>query len=524
MDRKRIEDLLGRELAQKDHNFLEYNIPREDILSSLRDRSRQFYLIVAPRGSGKSGLLLMLQDELKRLSGASSTVLLKYYEDVQFPETEMPIDTSMQYWIEKILRWIVAEIGTQIEIPETGDEIFAVELAEQLGLRETDFEPAACRSRDASVERLRPVTKRLIDRTGRTFWLLLDEMDDSYSNTPARNHALVGLLQACDAVSKLSDKIVVRLTIRPHIHTYLKTHFDVVQKFRDAELPLHWTETQLRDILVRRILRFDHIKRRVQPELLLDSAPPDRHRANREACQIIGRYFEDFNVGFSADKTSDYRALQTLSLRRPRWMIEFCSLALRNAHDDFASRASFIRAMHEFGDNRIQFLAGEHKAHLPDLTAWVNSLTAARRASFGTSEEFRAIIIQYVVRERAEDLSTQPATPLEQAQALHIAQSLYMLEIVRAHQSVGGKDNHRFYSYTDAPELLASWSTRANMTWEMHETFARALNIIDNRTFRVGGEVRMFGDKRQGSTGATSKRRRGSRGRRRQRGITSTSS
>lgn len=221
MDRKRIEDLLGRELAQKDHNFLEYNIPREDILSSLRDRSRQFYLIVAPRGSGKSGLLLMLQDELKRLSGASSTVLLKYYEDVQFPETEMPIDTSMQYWIEKILRWIVAEIGTQIEIPETGDEIFAVELAEQLGLRETDFEPAACRSRDASVERLRPVTKRLIDRTGRTFWLLLDEMDDSYSNTPARNHALVGLLQACDAVSKLSDKIVVRLTIRPHIHTYL---------------------------------------------------------------------------------------------------------------------------------------------------------------------------------------------------------------------------------------------------------------------------------------------------------------
>lgn len=515
MDRARIEQLLGREFAQRDHNFLEYSVPREDIMANIRDKNRQFFLIVAPRGSGKSGLLLMLQEELRTFSKNSSTIILKYYEDVQFPERTLPIDASLQYWIKKFLIWIIAEIGTQIDIPKTPDEIYAVELAEHLGVRVSDAAIAPRGTLDDSGDRLRAVAKRLLAISKRTFWLLLDEMDDIYSNTTARNHALVGLLQACDAVAKLSSKIVVRLTIRPHIHTYLKTHFDVVQKFRDSELYIYWNEVELRAILVRRIQRFNHVINRLQPEFQFEADPPAKFLANREACSVIGHYFEDFDLGFGAEKTSDYRALQTISLRRPRWMIEFCWLALQNAPDDYASRDSFIRAMHEFGRNRIQFLAGEHQAHLPELTSWVNRLASARKVSFGTSEEFCDIIVEHVIREAAEDLTSKPATPQEKAAALHIAQSLYMLEIVRAHQFVGGKDNHRFYTYADAPELLETWSTRANMTWQMHETFARALNIIDNHTFRVGGEIRLFGDRRPGQTGAKQKRS-GSRRRRRQ--------
>jgi hypothetical protein len=508
MEISKIELLLGREFAQKDKNFLDYCVPREDILDRIRNPQRSFFLIVAPRGSGKSGLLLILEDELRRMGSARNRVIKKYYEDVTFSARMDDVDTSVQHWMTLMLEWIVTDIGTSIEVPETPDEIFAVELAESRGLREQRNQ-AQRPEPHFEFENIRFIAKRLLARTNLRFWLLLDEMDDYYSNTQARNNALVGLLQASDAITTFSDQVLVRLTIRPHIHTYLKTNFDVVQKFRDAELPLHWNEVQLRSLLVRRIQRFDRRLSRDQPELILDPNPPDRYQPHREACEVIGRYFQDFDAGLRPDKKTDYRALQTLSLRRPRWMIEYCWLALQASTGDYADLAAFIKAMHAFGRNRLHFLAGEHKAHLPNLMAWVNGLTAARKSVFGSSEDFRDIIIQYVLRTDATSVGIRQPSPQELADSLHIAQALYMLEIVRAHQHAGGKDDHRFYTYADSPELLSSWSDRANLTWGMHETFARALNIIENNTYRVGGEIRAFGDRREGSAGKSPRHRPG---------------
>lgn len=500
MDIGRVEELLGSEFSQRDDNFLSYSVPREDIMARMRNRARAYYVVIAPRGSGKSGLLLMLQEELKRTSAASSIVIKKYYEDVTFPDGAPSVDASVRYWISTLLQWVVAQIGLQFEVPKTADEIYAVELAEKLGVRERKLGQTPSGPGQQGYDHLRYVAQRLLEKNQKTYWLLLDEMDDLYSNTPERNSALVGLLQACDAVTKLSKKIVVRITIRPHIHTILKTQFDVVQKFRDAELPLHWDEIQLRNILVRRIEYFEGAHGRGHPEFELSSPSNDRNQANRNACQVIRRFFADFDSGFKAESSSDYRALQTLSLRRPRWMIEYCWLALLDSKTDFATAASFNRAMQVFGQNRIDFLAAEHHPHLPDFLAWLNRLAAARRQRFGTSEEFRDLLVQHVVRTDGTSVGERPVSQAEDAQALKIAQALFMLEVVRAHQFVGGRDDHRFYTYADSPELIASWGGRANMTWELHETFARALNIIDNGTYRVGGQTRLFGDRRAGGT------------------------
>lgn len=515
MDLARIEQLLGREFSQRDENFLAYSIPREDIMIRMRNRTRPYHLIIAPRGSGKSGLLLMLEDELRQLSGSSSVIIKKYYEDVSFPTGPLSVDVSLRYWTTTFMEWILAEIGMKIDVPRTSDEVAAVDLAERSGRRERKIGHMVHQRSQEGFEHLRFITQRLIDKSEKAYWLLLDEMDDFYSNTEDRNNALVGMLQACDAVTKLSANIFVRITMRPHIHTYLKTKFDVVQKFRDAELPIFWDEVQLRDILVRRIEHFDGRIGRRQPEFELSTPALDRGVENRNACRVISRYLADFDSGFKADSSSDYRALQTLSLRRPRWMIEYCWIALRDSNNDFADAASFNRAMHEFGRNRIDFLAGEHSSHLPEFLTWVNGLGAARRRGFGTSEQFRDLVVEYIVRTDGVSIAERSISLAESAQALRIAQALFMLEVVRAHQSVGGaKDDHRFYTYSDAPELLTSWNNRANTTWELHETFARALNIIDNGTYRVGGEVRRFGDRRSGGAmkrhnrpGSSSRRR-----------------
>jgi hypothetical protein len=275
-----------------------------------------------------------------------------------------------------------------------------------------------------------------------------------------------------------------------------KTH-DIVQKFRSSEVPIYWNESQLEEILARRISVFEGASEAQQLSLAL---VPHYKPANSEIRRnLIGKYFEDFDTSFAAGKISNFRALYTLSFYRPRWLIEYCSLALELASGDFASRTDLKLALERYGSNRVQFLCGEHHYHVPRLEAIINQVLSARKMNLGTSEEFRELLIEKVVKtgivsvgggagEGDHDLSARQ----EQA-ALDVANSLYMIEFIRARQSAGGRDDHRFYRFQDLPSLLASWSSAPRITWQLHPTFSRSLNIEDSGVYRVEGEVREFG-------------------------------
>lgn len=95
MDSDKIRHLLGTELAQDDPKYLEYSVPRTDLLAKLRNFENNRLLIVnATRGSGKSGLLINHKDEISRYF-RNDIVIHKFYSDVAFP----PDDTSVSQYI-----------------------------------------------------------------------------------------------------------------------------------------------------------------------------------------------------------------------------------------------------------------------------------------------------------------------------------------------------------------------------------------------------------------------------------------
>lgn len=502
MTEENISRLLGTVLAQDDPNFLSYYVKREDILERLVNNKTDFVIINAPRGSGKSGLLLAMAQELKRFPGQKNTVIRKEPSDIEWPSEVLTIDQYVAFWKNIILSWVVVEIGKEIKFALGDDATTAVELAAKKGGKERNL-------LDSLLKRLKwkalPIEKtdfdaelnegqalRIIGDSARTFWVLLDEMDDDYDLTPYRSHRLVGLLRASKIIAQRFPSVRIRLTIRPHVMTVLKGQFEKVQTYWQNEIRLSWKREQLKEILARRIRNFDD-PHSDHPVLELVSHGDS---ASEERSATIARYFDDFDMSFKVGGQSDYRALVTLSFGRPRWMIEFCYLALRQAEGARASLISFQKAIYEYGNNRTTFIVGEHKQLYQQIDYVINYLEGSRKVIFGSTSELRAFLVKKLVPEVFEGFAKKSRLDCDR-KALEVARLLHMVEVIRAKQDLGGKDDHRFLYFNDKPELLSSWPQDGKIEWHLHPTFAKAMTIEDSNTFKKSpdsSEIGIFGE------------------------------
>lgn len=507
MNATRVRQLLGAELAQDDPRYLKYSVPRSDLLQRLRLFDDQLIIVNAARGAGKSGLLINHKDEIARFFARDITIH-KFYSDIALPPDGTNVNQYVAFWKNSLIGWVVDEIGSRKRVAFSDSDIAAVELAEKHGAKERNVIGSVLKRlklKSLPVEKLEydpSVTDgqfaRILSAMDSRFWLLLDEMDDHY--TDARSDCLVGLLQAAKHITQTHNQISIRLTIRPHIMTILRKTHDIVQKFRSNEVAIHWNESQLEELLARRVALFDGSDEN-RRQLSLEILPTYRPTLSQTRQELIGRHFEDFDASFAEGKTSNYRALYTLSFYRPRWLIEYCALALEVAEGDFATRTDLKLALEKYGSNRIQFLCGEHNYHVPRLEAIINQVLSVRKVNLGSSGQLRDLLIEKIVKPGIAPVpsisgeSLQDFRARQEQVALDVANNLYMTEFLRAREFAGGKDDHRFYRFQDRPSLLASWSSGPKITWQLHPTFSRSLNVEDSGVYRVEGDVREFGKK-----------------------------
>ena len=514
MQKRELKKLLGSDLAQNDKNFLKYAIERREILDELADPDNYLVILNAPRGSGKSGLILSIENFLKEYS-SRNVVITKYYEEVKFARGIESIHEHVNFWMNSILGWIVSDIGTETDIAWTDDEMASVEYAEAEGERELSFIGSILKRlkfKCIPIEKVdfdplltEATLSRIIKKAERKYWLLLDEMDDLYSNSPDRNKSLVALFQAANFISSRFDNVKIRISIRPHIFTYLKTNFDSVQKLRENVVSISWTEDQLRTVLARRVEYYENgfvETKNEQLELLIDQAslPTESNFKNKKEKQVeyesnmIGRYFDDFDMKFVKNLGSNYRALHTVSMERPRWMIEYCKIALEQRPESMrATTNCFKLAFAEYGRNRVEFVSGEFKEMYPELSAIINSIASARIVTIGSYKSLRNIIKSRVFANKIIPTPKDATNDELNELALKVAKSLFVTEFIRAKQSLGGVGrDHRFYNYTLRPNLLDGWNKENNISWEIHPTFARALNIVDSGVYEKGGQTRTF--------------------------------
>lgn len=512
MERKDILRLLGDEVAQNDKNFLRYAIERKDLLDEVSNPEEKLIIINAPRGSGKSGLLLSLGDRLKGSTNDNTIVLPIFFHDLAFPENISSESQFINYWKNTILSEIVFAIGERKTFFARDDDIALAEAMEAIGEKEKNVVSSVLdrlKFKGSPIEKTRsdpklhlPMLNRLINRSKFTFWVLLDEMDDHYKDNDEVNFRLIGLLQACQAINRMTERVIIRLTIRPHILTILKGKFDVVQKFHQRTIAVTWSPDEFVRLLAKRVETYtgqkDNFALELFPGKLSNRKKKELERNKLEA--VIDQFFEDFDLSFKKEKGSNYRALHTASLGKPRWLVGLCFEALKKAPGDRADRLAFQKAMYDYGHERINFLAGEHYEHFPKLKAVTNALAALHRADLGSTDELRVLLMDEVVKKGVDSPDAEFDKDVKESiysdHALSIAQKLFQIEFIRARQDAGGrKRNHRFFSWRERPELLSSWHRHPRMSWQIHPTFLRGLNVIDSGLYKTADQIKTFGQR-----------------------------
>lgn len=508
MSRVTLRKIFGSEMAQEDPNFLSYAMPRNDYLKPLIDEENRVIILNAARGSGKSGLLLSLSNELEAQS--NNVIIKRDYRDMVFPPGELSVNDAINYWKNTILSQIVAHIGNSKGWAFFDDDVFAVELSEALGVKKKNVLTSVLsrlKFKGSPIERCEfdgnlslDQLSRIIQTTTAKFWLMLDEMDDIYDNGDQIN-LLIGLLQTVGYLGVRLPNLWVRLTIRPHILTSLRVTNGTIQKLNEYEMSLSWSKEQLKEILVRR-LDFYQRKNSNEKQLPLSlSMTEEKRDFSSEQINLISHYFEDFDMSFAEGSSSSYRAFATLCFYRPRWLVEFCKETRKITEEGKKSTLyHYKRAFVPFGNRRIQFISGEFCKTIPYIEAAMNTLISLGEGGFGKAKRFRSIIVNQIIKTGVVAAEENEYHIV----ALEIAKSLYMTEFIRAKERIAGKGGyHRFYYYVDRPDLLSSWQQKDSILWEIHPTFQRAFNLVDSQAYKVSEEIKLVGKKVQDRDGAT---------------------
>lgn len=491
--------LLGKELAQDDPNFLKYCIPRPDIQSRLENANEPFLLINAARGSGKSGFLLSLQHNVEN---NSNYVIKKFHHDAEDVDKEISLQAYVVYWKNQILGWIFSHIGSKTNFAVTESEINAVEFSQKMGeigkpalstiLDKLKFSALPIERTKTDIVVREPEILRALKNTNKTYWVLLDEMDINFDNTKKSKDRLAGLLFAAQALSRRTERISIRITIRPHILTILQTQYDGIQTLREVEINCRWQPQHLRSILAKRFENFTkEIGALNQKSLPFDLTEDEEINTSTEAGfenTIISKFINNFDMSFNPeDQRPVYRTLATISFTRPRWLVEYLKIAFSKTKDNLIITPDVARlAMYDYGINRIKHLVGEHYSLCPQLLDIINQFNNLGKINLGKTDELKAIILERIID------SGVVVTPhyLREKAALEIAQLLYMIEFLRGKEMLSVLDDHRFYYYVDKPDLLRNWNVRGNVKWHLHPVFAKALNLDDDRNFNASNEVK----------------------------------
>lgn len=502
MKRKDINDLLGSDMAQRDPRFLEYCIYRHDYLDELNHAGDGLLILNAPRGSGKSGLFIQLKEQLSARHGLC--VISKSSGNVEYPDQALKIPACVNFWKNQLLGWIFSEIGSRTKFAFTEAEINAVSYSESIGTKEKN-------TISTILDRLRfkgmPFEKTLVDPIVREeeiirllankdcqYWLILDELDDNYDNTPRTNTLLAGLLLAAQAITEHIPNVRIRVTIRPHIMRILETGFDKIPTLRESQISVRWTSQELKSLLARRIESY--VSRKSIPaegiSLLHDEVSSD-HWDQEDI--LISFFFDNLDASFrdlGRKKPWIHQTLSTISMYRPRWFVEFCKLCLAQAEKGRVTERSARLALFDFGKNRIAFLEAEHSPVISNVAQILNQFAANRKTNLGDTNQLRDFIKHEIIHTR---IVASDESGIDR-KALEIARFLHMIDFIQARETLsrGAYKHHYFF---DRPQILSSWDTNQGIKWIIHPSFSNALDLDENRVYRAGDDLRVAKPKHQ---------------------------
>nr|WP_320125374.1 hypothetical protein [uncultured Shewanella sp.] len=459
-----------------------YYIDNDDF-GDFFDIDENLSIVSARKGMGKSALLSRLQYRLTNEAKYGNPIIIRVKGNDLLGLGDFSGDDHSyleNYWKQIICKKIIVEIGDSIGFALTSDEMSMVEVSEIEGLKSKNFigglisrligkVPAL----DVEVKGFQPrdlttlLSNYQTDHKDSRVWILIDDIDAKYTNTPVLQARVGSFFSAIRALSFTMNGLNIRASVRSDVWSCLK-HLEDLDKLEQYIIEIVWTKRHLRDMLANKILSY--IKRN---HLDSDEA---KYKLSRDYNKLIDLVFESPIKWGTDDDAKMFDAISAFSNKRPRWMGQLGRMSGKKAKErsPHAKRITlddikFI--LEDFGKNRRDDLIKEHQHQFDELNNLIDSLRATKKEF--TSTELHRILDENFIRGR--DFSEIPAVDGKvYIEPRDLGVFLYKLGLIsRIHD-----DRKTFTHFTDDPDLYNSnENSKENIVWSIHLSYREFLNI-----------------------------------------------
>ena len=451
----------------------------QEPFSKYLENAQRILLATAKKGVGKSALIRWMETRVPEVHKNDPLVISVKGSDLVrscfglTSELHLPND-YIRDWMVRICAVINRKIGSSLKFALTDDQISLVESSEIDGFKQrnilsalserlTKLLPAIERNKVSNANEIE-ILKRY---SGRTVWFLVDDHDATYQRTDRENLELSTFFSACRYLASQTDGIVFRATMRTDVWTLIRRYDESLDKFEQYVEDIVWSQADFRTLLAKRI------EYQMSVLKVPETSPPGHATKVEIEEHLIDKVLEK-RVEWADSDRRTYTVIYTLSYHRPRWAIQLCKLAQKEAINqgvDKINKSHIDTVWGNYGNKRIADLVAEHKHQCAQIEEIVVGFRGAERRM--TRDKLLVWIKDHIAAHM---------TPVIEGNAvkapLEIAHFLFRLGFIVARAEDSDSERFEHYYFSDMPDFL---STRTNAdfgaVWEIHPCYREALDI-----------------------------------------------
>lgn len=449
----------------------------QESFDSYLDQKNKFLVVTAKKGVGKSALIQWNYYKLNEKSKSDIIIKCRGADLTRdsFGLTSK-IETPNEYirdWMIKICALINREIAKRIGFAITDDKITLVESAELNGYKSRNivgclidrFEKILGKGapQKQSVKDEIEILKRAKDIN---VWILIDDLDATFQNSKQECLSMSTFFSACRYLIQDIKGVRIRVSMRSDVWPIIRRYDESLDKMEQYVSEITWEIEDFRRLL------FLRVKSQCDGS---DSCLPKKFPQENDdefEERVIALIFVP-KMPWGEKEAFTYKIIYTLSYHRPRWAIQLCKIAQKNA---VKAKSTQIRkgdidaVWGEYGKKRIADLVSEHKHQCREVEELITAFRGADRLL--TREELMAWVNGHIANHLNVYIEgKQVSSPLE------IAHFLYRIGFIVA-RSDDGQGNYEHYHFHEMPDFLSSRTNQDfNLKWEIHPCYRQALDI-----------------------------------------------
>lgn len=452
------------------------------------DKTRKLEIVKARKGMGKSALLAHLKyrlnDTARPIEPDAIVVKVTGNDLIGLADFSGSDSTLLENrWKQVICKRISMELAAQMGFAMSDDAMTLIEAAEIEGIKGRNLVSglmtrvgpiieSASKALTKGVVSLKTANptdpknigyehllRRLQKSTDTTVWLLVDDIDAKYVDTPDQQARIGAFFSALRSLAFSVEGLRIRASVRTDVWTNIRGMEDQ-DKLRQYITDIKWSDDQLRAIFAKRILSY--LQRNGDKTYLNWNEQNDYNR-------VVNQVFSgNFRIG--AEKRSDpLLVAMMLAGKRPRWMGQLCKLAGSAAGSVLIEQRHFDAVMSSFGKEKISDLIKEHQHQFAELQKVIDSF----RATDKTNTKFRLLSILergFVAKMGAERVPSVNGYPFKSKD--QIAELLYEIDFI-----VGEKHGKQTPFHEDPTLFDSEQNAQNKVPWMVNLSYRRFLGI-----------------------------------------------